>query len=643
MSGRLSRLATALRPPDSPVVSRPQFAGFIMMASLVPVALLLGLPVHVEVLQANQEISWQAVVLDASARGLRFGVDVVYTFGPLADAYVNLYHPDLWLRGFLLKCSLLALLGIAATWLTDQPDMGWPRRWLAALSLVLVPATQMRSVLPDVLFLAVGVGLQVGYLHRPTRLRLALMAGFSAPVVLVKFSFVPLLVSALAVCLAAHLPARSRFMHAATLTVALPLAWLLTGQRPGDLVAFVTSSWDVASGYSGAMALWSEAGWPEGLYGAALLAGIVATGATHLRAESPAQRAALTVVLGLSAFLAFKASFVRHDAHVWIASGWVASVGVAIAMLAIRPWPVAAVSLLLAAAFWIDTSQVYGEPVQFAPSEFRQRVTESVTWLRHPRANIEYTHRAYLASADAARQDPAHALAATHRLRDFDAPNQIPAVLAADQGVTLRPMFQSVAAYTPRLAARNAAFLQQLPPSSRIALQAWSIDDRHPGLQHSGSWEVLLNQFTPVDLKPPLLVLEKWPGRSLTCTRVDASSRVGEWLELPPATFVIASPKLRLNAWGTIRRLAYREPLYFLQTRQGTQVRQHRYIAGQGEAGFLLRPLIEGPEGLPTLWTASPTGAAPDAVLLAPYETWPSYQPDVAWSLTLCTPSQLQL
>ena len=155
--------------------SRPWHGSLPSLALLIGclvAVLLLGAPVPnprlTSDLKSEQgELSWEAVTLDAIATDARFGVDVVYTFGPLADVYIDQYHPAVWPRARLAKLVLLLLLGTHAWFLTAiSPGPAW-RRGLACLALVL-PASQMNNdMMPDGVFIAAAVLAQLVYVARP--------------------------------------------------------------------------------------------------------------------------------------------------------------------------------------------------------------------------------------------------------------------------------------------------------------------------------------------------------------------------------------------------------------------------------------------------------------------------------------------
>jgi hypothetical protein len=605
--------------------------------------LLLGAPVPdprlTSDLRSEQgELSWEAVTLDAIARHARFGVDVAYTFGPLADIYIDQYHPAVWPRARLAKVALLLLLGVQAWWLTMiAPGPRW-RRGLVCLALVL-PASQMNNdLVPDGLFITAATLAQLMYVVRPHLLTHALSAFVCAYLSLAKFSFAPLYGIALILPLIVEPRWRRGVLLAVPAALLLPALWTAAGQRPGDLPAFVRASAQLAGGYGPAMALESGDMLAQVVMAFPLFAAVVSFGAFTTLANRPSQRAAVVLSLGAAAYLAFKAGFTRHDDHVWIAFVWLASIGSLAALSSRLPRTVLLAYAILFGAFALHVARTIDSPYQMdAESPLRQWHRVAAAFITPSRAMAGIDQR-YAEQRAQVRALPLSALVRKWHPADVDTRNQIPALLAGETAPGLRPVFQSAAAYTGALAEQNRRYLTLLSTDATMIVESWTYDDRYPGLQQSGAWDLLLRDIDVVEHAPPFVVLRKTQAHALACDAAERPGRLGEFLELPAppdGAIVIAAPALRRTLWGRVRQFVFRDARVMIDSRDAAGLEEDRYVVAMGEQGFLLQPSMRTASDLPAVWDSRAPRAGTQ-VRIRTLERARSYAPDFIWRLRVC-------
>ena len=614
----------------------------LLLASLVA-ALLLGAPVPnprlTSDLASDQgELSWEAVTLDAIASDARFGVDVVYTFGPLADVYIDQYHPAVWPRARLAKLALLLLLGTYA-WLlsTMSPLPAW-RRGLSCLALVL-PATQINSdVMPDGLFFTAAVLAQLVCIARPRAWTFAISALVGAYLSLAKFSFFPLYGVAVLLPLVVEPRWRRAVLISACTAALMPVLWVASGQQVGDLLSFVRSSAALAAGYGPAMVLDAADMRLQVVIAVPLFAAVVALGPFTTWDGTFRQRIAIAVVLGAAAYLVFKASFTRQDFHVWIGFVWLASIGTSVALLCRLPTFVLATLAALFATFAWHVERTVDVPYPIRAAAITQQMHRIGQAFITPSQTIAQVDRQYSEQLARVRALPLSRLVRKWHPADLDSRNQIPALAVGDARPGLRPVFQSAAAYAPALAALNRTYLEKLPAGATVILDLWTYDDRHPGLQQSGAWDLLIRDFALVEYAPPFVVLRKQQERALTCDVEVRPGRLGEFLELPAppdGAIVLAAPAFRRTIWGRLRQFAFRDAMVTIDTRAGQSVEQDRYVVAMGSEGFLLQPQMRNAGDLAAVWDAH-APRSPTQVRIRTLEQRQSYEPEFEWQLKVC-------
>ncbi|HET9058889.1 MAG TPA: hypothetical protein VFN61_03125 [Acidimicrobiales bacterium] len=301
---------------------RQRVSGLLVRKPILWVSLLAGLftlltwPGTQLAPQAGLDQSWQAGLAMALEKHLAWGPRIDFTYGPLGFLVVPelYYHLTATLSLAYLACS---------RWLLYALLLGECRRKLpplpAAAATFVVGATTIAIVDGADLLMACALLIYVAWTHARSgravllgQIALPALAGFG---LLVKFS-----VGLLAACLVVALLLQSQHWRKATAVAAGSFAasvlffWLATGNSPANLYQYLKMSFNVASGYSGAMSL--EVGrTDEWVYALLFILAL----ALLLRWASPTQELrrpfALWLAYAAFAWIALKEGFVRHDGH----------------------------------------------------------------------------------------------------------------------------------------------------------------------------------------------------------------------------------------------------------------------------------------------------------------------------------------
>ena len=283
---------------------------------------------------AGLDASWQAGLAMAVKGGLRFGTDVVFSYGPLGFLQGQiLWYGDLAVIAFVYSAILYVVFCTALVWALRRALPAAPAV-LVAFVISVLPLLE-QSVLVAVL-VCMGM-LAEERTERVTNLLVVGGASFAAVEALVKLSTGPLIG---VLFLLALIGVRARWWQLGGF-VALVLAevfllWLATGQSVAAIPAFLGHSWEIASGYNAAMPrLSAVAAWKVTAATAlavALTLGLVAASA-QARYRDDRARWWGVGLMGVAAFAVFKEGMVRVDAGhlslyfstacvLWVAIPW---------------------------------------------------------------------------------------------------------------------------------------------------------------------------------------------------------------------------------------------------------------------------------------------------------------------------------
>ncbi|HET9555035.1 MAG TPA: hypothetical protein VFP50_18865 [Anaeromyxobacteraceae bacterium] len=511
-----------------------------------------------------------------------FGRDVTFTYGPLGFL---LYPAGTTSHVVLaLACRVAVLAGLAAWVLWKGSAADRALFVLAQVAAAGLGLTFEYQLLVPAILLAVGT-LEPSRAATATLAALAVVAGaaffakFSTGVALTAIVGGAALVK-VGRERAGALPAVGLAALAALATVAVVAAATLA--HPADLLPWARRSAELASGYSEAMSLDSQA--PAraatAVGAAALLAGLFGLGLVGAWRGSAAGRLAL--LSSLPAFLAFKHAFVRQDVyHTTLYFPFLLAVCSGAALLASsrveRRWCRAGVALTAGLSLWVAAS--YAQPAGVS-----ERVASSLQalsghdgaaalagWARIEERRTEILERL------APSSPPGLATALAGRALGI-----VPFSLAfcASPGVTCtpNPTLQTFAAYTSGLDEWSGEHYlgERAPPF--VLLHPDGIDGRIPAFDHPALWRALVAAYQVADVQPGgglLLARRAAVERPRLVEVARASAGAEQWVEVPDVPGPLyASVALDPTWLGRARRAAFRvEPVVLaLEYPDGLQV-----------------------------------------------------------------------
>ncbi|HTO03095.1 MAG TPA: hypothetical protein VL069_05300, partial [Opitutus sp.] len=271
------------------------------------------------VLNASLDVSNYGSYAHFTAKGFRFGNDVVAMAGPYGFInYGFVYGGELFWTRLMLELLVKGAFAALVFWFFRQSTAKlWRWVWLAA---VVAVAPLIEDTAYDLCVLLGGLYL-ILHFERPGRLLIpGLVAAFLALLSLCKGTQIAFAIPTLGLVMVSAALRRqlSRGLIIIGTYVATCLTlWLLAGQNLLDIPAFLRGVQELASGYNNAMGL--DEPWATtrvGLMVAAALLAANLTAAWLCRRSLPRLLACLFVA-GFS-FTQWKHGFVRADGHVFI-------------------------------------------------------------------------------------------------------------------------------------------------------------------------------------------------------------------------------------------------------------------------------------------------------------------------------------
>jgi hypothetical protein len=549
---------------------------------------------------------WKLGLCVGLDRGMAFGRDLVFTYGPYSCLTTRQYWPPLYLASLAFE-GALALL---CAGLTLQAARAVTERYVGLCALFVLGITT------DTLAMALPIVFVWHALRSPKRgaaTWLAILA--MGPLALAKFVLLPLCLAAV-IC-AALLRGRIRFLWLDILVLAAAVigAWLLAGQPLAGIADYLRNAWEVASGYPQAMQ-WPGAGSAASSVAtlAQLAVAALALALGILVLWQP--RAAGTGMLAHLAWLGFVGFVLLLSVRLGATRGEYLHLGIATAAIAALAalslaWAsrrrvflaaVLAVSLVATFAFQVVRYQGKGGGL------LAERLDSTVPGLidivsgHDPRRRLD--ERLALARREIERDAALDSL--VQGSYDVLGQDQFLILALGEENWLPRPVLQGYSAYTPALAQLNARHLAGAAAPRFLVAPLQTIDGRFPMMDDAAIWPQVAARYEVMGRAGKRLVLQRRPEGSTPATSHNGRSwkiRVNDWTAL-------TNPDGPVSVYGTLtiasspldglRSMLWKPPLRYLELRTaGSEGVQRFRIIDKAAAGtFLLSPAITDVDGL---------------------------------------------
>ena len=550
---------------------------------------------------------WIMVLSEAAAGRYRFGTDIVFTSGPLADIYTRLFNPLTYRAVLVVVYGLMALQAVAFTILARRArSLFFPLLLLPVLFFIV--ARDVQVMLTPLLVALVVLGRPTG---RGTVILTLIGAVASSISTLIKFSVFPL---SIGVFLLVDLNRiRLRALPVATITylAAFYLSFALLAPEGSDFVSYLKGSIETSAGYSAAMSVvgpWRDVAAYAVVAGVALVALFVMERRRVAAGGTFGWNAAAQVLATLLfVWLTIKIGFVRHDLHVLTAFS---GLTIAICIYGMSRLPpsgigrasAAALAVVVVAGSFYSHVRLATDPgIRFPIKEtlvdslvaVPQELARTAGAISDPEGWLSRRLQDRAASLAAmARTSPLTGIEGT-----IDSIGSIQAsLIAAGLAYLPRPTIQEYTTYTKALIHRNRAFFADANGPRYILFEASAIDERFPGLAEGASWPVFLSAYAPERMvnNDVLLRRRQAPLADLLGAPVGGSGELGAPLTIefgPDPVFLSLDVKPTLI--GRIADLLLKPSFLYLgvTTTQGTE-QIFRLIPAIAREGFIASPVV---------------------------------------------------
>jgi hypothetical protein len=545
--------------------------------------------------------SWQYVVDYAAMQHFRFGVDVIFTFGPLGRYWFPhyIYNPESYYAALCISALLSVTLSVALYQMVRQFSVIKQVLLLLAIFIGMVMSAHFVWFMLPVLLMILAFKKGANTLDRVV---IALLLFFLAFSVLVKFSHLPtailsvLLIDFYVVYRLKKMPFFSLLFVMLTLVL-----FVLSGQQIFDVGNWFFGSLQTLTGYSESMQI-------NGNPSMVPLFLIILLGFYYFLYQACKQYIALEIALILLLstailFMAFKNGFVRHDGHAIQAVG---SMAFMFAIMFAYVYSVMDLSryykkwfyglIFLATILSIHVMGYYQNHInifQVLSNTVQQFYTNAVL-----AKNI--LNSSYKESLDARYLNAKQQIKEKLDLSDVSGTVDIypwdqAYVIANGLDYRPRPLFQSYSVYTPWLIQKNREFLYGDRAPQTILFGIKDIDNRLPATMEGASWLDIMKLYDVVRVRNVFLQLQKTShSKDYTLNNLESVKTLFNQSVKVPSENVFVKINVKKNLMGSLVNLLYKMPITEIELEYENGSKEvKRLIPGIVSSGFIISPSIK--------------------------------------------------
>lgn len=547
------------------------------------------------------DASWRMVLAKAFEERLQFGIDIVFTYGPLgflmgktySGGYYGIYLVWQAIQA-IVACTLIFRLGLRLE--------GY-RRYAYFAFFIFFGATY-EDALHQILIGLVGFEL-LRRAGEPMRVLPALFGAFFAILGLIKFTNF-MLAGIFVACVAGlHLWHRRRFdavWIASWYIGVFLLGWGLCGQSLLNLPDYFYNSWEISQGYQETMGIPTPpGGLSAGLITLTFLALYVLRFVTHVP-DRP-RVLATTVALGAYTFLNWKHGFVRADGHM---IGFFYAV-----MVPALAFPVLlddgykpqrgqwAISALLAVSCLAGVAVAIPGLVRGVLHIAQERIYGSAEKLIDIPASRQFYDYKLSLERSYYELPKIRALIGRSTVDVFGF--ELAVALYNDFNYRPRPVIQSYSAYRPHLSRLNLKYYASDRAPEYVLFKLQTIDRRLVTFDDAEVLSLLVHRYEYVTTEKGLQLWKRKPG---AFSRGQIAPKAIRSSTLAPGQPFMTEDLTDRHLWavvdlhpsllGQIRGFLYKLPVVTLriETTQGTQL-DYRMPLPLGRTGFIINPIVE--------------------------------------------------
>ena len=545
---------------------------------------------------AGLDPSWRMTLGYAMLHQLQFGVDLVFTYGPLGYLLPATNSGGLYVDHLVWQVGANAVFA-TTIWLLGRSLRGWK------LAIYYVTFVAFGVSYGDAVHISMILLLALALLREPVAVRrwLVVLAGaMLAVLALVKFTNLMLAVFAVA-CVAGHHAWRRRWVDFGVVSVGFGgsflVGWALCGQHLGNLPAYFINSLNASLGYGDGMAVYETAPvFALGLGAALSVAGYYAL-TLYGRRDFP-RALAMALIAAATSFINWKHGYIRADGHVFAHYITCLLVAASFPVLLdddgpLRGWKRALLGLT--AAFSLAGAYIVSpNSITDAPAIWNYHVKTTVNALKLLPVFVRNSKSEYATVAKANTLAGLKAYVGRSSIDMMGSEQSY--LLFSGLNYTPRPVFQSYFPYTGRLLRLNEDFYKSERAPTYVAQRLDTIDYRLPANEDSLATRYLYHHYTFVTNEAGFLLWHRNPpDPALDPVTPLSSTRVAFAQAVAVPTHgddpIWGEVEVRPSLLGRLRAFLYKAPILTIKVADSANNQNtYRLIRDMARTGFLLYP-----------------------------------------------------
>lgn len=575
-----------------------QIINYILLLVLLITAICVFVPFSPAMPAAGLDPSWIFGMNQATAQGLSFGKEMIFTFGPYASIYTKTYHPST--DFMMISGSLYLALSYWACFVLLMKEVQW--RWVLIFCAILAGLMYSRDALLFSLPLLVGLlTLKILDLEEG-RLTKSKLAPFFVALLFASFGLLPLIkgsililcVAVAAFCSILFFANRHRLLAIICLftpMISMLFFWLASGQSATTLPNYFIGMAPIVSGYTEAMAV-------DGnireviLYLVAsvflLLAICIQTQITKI------SKIFLFCTYFVFLFLSLKAGFVRHDGHA-IMSGTSILIAALLLPFAFNARLILSVIVFALISWSYIDSHYIKTSTESIGNNFESTYSSAWYGIKSRIENRNWPKLEFDTAVQSLKEQASFPV--LQGTTDIYSYNQSYLISSGNSWLP-RPILQSYSVYTPELAEINRKHLLGSQAPDNIIFKVEPIDGRIPSIEDGASWPILMLNYRPTRMENDFLFLQKNGNIHNIENQLKLKNGIhifGESVNLPHVSQpIFVQFEIKPTIFGRIASIFFKpsQLQITLELNNGMK-KQYRIIAGMAKSGFLISPLIE--------------------------------------------------
>lgn len=539
--------------------------------------------------------SWVLGMNEALAKGLVIGRDLVFTLGPYSSIYTTAFHPETYFYVMIASVYFAVAFAFVSIVLLNGTNTLVKLLFLVVLSGLAYSRDAVFFIYPLMSgLLVLSASSENSWGKKWGWIGVALVFSIFGLLPLIKGSLLAAVLATLFVVVSIYIY-RKQWLYLIVSIVApiagLLIFWLLSKQPIYALVNYFSNLLPIISGYTAGMIISGPASDVYLFFVGAL---IIAVGVFFITEGNLLERF-LRAILFLSVlFLAFKAGFVRHDAHALISSATLLLCGMLILVISHSKASFFLFLACFAAWFYIDVNYRQNSIYSFVDrvSETYVRGFQGFRSFANREVNLSQAYQERL--AEIKRRYPLPNLKGSVDIYSFDQT----VLIASGNRWSPRPVFQSYSAYTEKLAEMNRDHLLGNNKPDHILFKPQPIDGRLPMLEDGVSWIQFFSRYRVAPSVGDYVHLESIPGGVeevpvLNISKFNGS--LGDFVSIPKSNnLVFVKIDMKLNYLGRILNFLWKPSLVkiILKMDDGS-LKEFRFIPEMAKSGFFISALVD--------------------------------------------------